>query len=104
MLVYTNAARQVIEAGPTETNLAASAAVAVTQPPLPDLQVSGLTVTPNSSIQSGNTLTLSWNALNAGAGPVVNSFYSHIVVVNASTGQTLAATEAYSAGTPGAPI
>jgi CARDB len=95
ILVLTNASNAVNEAGNTSNNLAASAAIAVTQRPLPDLQISNLSVTPSSSIESGDQLTIAWNALNAGSGVVNNSFYSHVVVVNTSTGATLADAEVY---------
>ena len=71
-------------------NLAVSAAVTVTQPPLPDLQVAGLSVTPGGGLRSGSVITLSWQARNAGPGPVLGSFYSHVVVINTTTGKTVA--------------
>ena len=70
-------------------DLAVSDAVAVTQQALPDLQVAGLSVAP-AALRSGSVVTLSWQARNAGPGSVVNSFSSHVVVTNTSTGKTVA--------------
>jgi len=80
------------EAG--EANNSASTTVTSTLAVYPDLQVTGLTVTPTSPV-SGNTLTVSWNDANAGMGATTGAWYDRIVIQNLGTGATLLDTSSY---------
>jgi hypothetical protein len=53
-----------------------------------DLQVQNLTVTP-TNLQSGSTVTVSWNDFNAGDGATRGAWYDRLAVVNQTTGQSL---------------
>ena len=64
VLVETDATRQVLENRETN-NLAVSAPVAISFPPLPDLRVAEV-VAPTAG-QLGQTVTISWTVTNAGA-------------------------------------
>jgi hypothetical protein len=52
----------------------------------PDLQVRNLMVT-SSPVQSGATITLSWNDINTGVLATPAGWYDHIVVTNTTTGE-----------------
>jgi hypothetical protein len=54
----------------------------------PDLQVNNLAVT-SSPVQSGATVTLSWNDVNTGVAAASAGWYDHIVAVNTTTGEQL---------------
>jgi hypothetical protein len=73
------------------TNLAAVSALAA----YPDLQVTGLTATPATGLQSGDSLVLSWNDNNTGNGPTTGPFYDHLTVVNTTTGAVLPGADLY---------
>ena len=55
----------------------------------PDLQVSGLALSPAAPV-SGNNVTFNWNDINTGNGVTAGNWYDHVVIKNTSTGQTLA--------------
>ena len=54
-----------------------------------DLLVTGLSVSPTSGLQSGGSLTVSWDNTNNGLGAVSNSFSDQVQIVNTTTRQTL---------------
>ena len=59
----------------------------------PDLQVTGFGVTPTTGVQSGASLVLNWQDSNTGTAAVNAAFTDHVVIVNSTTGQTLATTD-----------
>ena len=92
--VTTDAGDSIFEynsSGTAYTNNSASVTVASTLAPYPDLQVTGLAVTPGSP-QSGQQVTVNWNDANTGNGTASGSWYDQIQVVNTTTGQTLVST------------
>jgi hypothetical protein len=85
--VTTNSLNTIFEAnaaGTGETNNTEVVDIASA----PDLQVKNLAVT-SSPVQSGATVTLSWNDVNAGVAATPAGWYDHIVVVNTTTGEQL---------------
>ncbi len=69
----------------------------------PDLQVSNLSISPNTNVQTGNQVAVSWSDTNNGNAPVVASFSDSITIRNLTTNQTLATYPvAYNASTHGA--
>ena len=71
-------------------------------PPQPDLLVAGLSLSPASGLQSGDSLTVQWNDTNKGLGAAATSFSDQVQIVNTTTGQTLAtAIVAYNEATQG---
>ena len=91
--VTTDYYNQVFEynaAGTAQSNNSASVTVTSSLAAYPDLQVTGLTATPASGLQSGQTLTVDWSDANTGNGPVDGSFYDHVVIQNTTTGANLA--------------
>lgn len=98
IVVLTNAANTVNEAGGTANNVAASGVIAVSQPALPDLQIQNLAIGPANAagnLTSSEAVTISWSAFNNGGGPVANSFYSRVVAINTATGATLLDQQVY---------
>ncbi len=55
----------------------------------PDLQVTGLLVTPSSGLQSGGGLTVNWNDSNTGTAAAATSWVDSLLIQNKTTGQTL---------------
>src|SRR5207248_1308173 len=55
----------------------------------PDLTPAALAVAPSGSIQSGDTLTLTWNDRNDGTVDTGSGFSDRVVVVNTDTAETL---------------
>jgi uncharacterized membrane protein len=74
---------------------ATSAAFNQTLAPAPDLLPTGLALTPAHGLQSGGSLTVSWNDSNIGNLATASGFYDKIVLVNTTTGQTLNAVNLY---------
>ena len=69
----------------------------------PDLTVTNLTVTPNTGVQSGSTVTVSWNDSNTGTQATTGSWNDRIVVRNVATNTILfVATIPYDATVEGA--
>ena len=62
--------------------------------PYADLQVTDLTVQPETGggIEAGSTITIQWNDANNGTAAVAGSFYDRVRVVDATAAQTLADT------------
>jgi hypothetical protein len=89
LVVQTDAFGQVNEGLDEGNNITASAAVTVTQAPLPDLVVQGLDLTGNPTLRSGQPATVSWTTQNAGPGAAGNSFYERVRVVNLDTNEVL---------------
>ena len=58
----------------------------------PDLQVQGLSVSP-TTIQSGDTVDVTWNDANTGSGAVDSEFVDNLTVVNTTTSATLLDTD-----------
>ena len=80
-------------AGTAETNNTASTSESTTAAPYADLQVTGLTATPATGLQTGNTVTLNWNDSNTGnAGTGSATWVDAVVVTNLTTGATLLST------------
>ena len=76
-------------AGVFEHNIANNSATAsFSQPPVADLAVQRLSVTP-ASATSGSPLTVSWQDANVGSAATSGSWQDQVTVVNESTGQTL---------------
>ncbi|HKQ38257.1 MAG TPA: CARDB domain-containing protein, partial [Verrucomicrobiae bacterium] len=59
----------------------------------PDLQVSGLTVTGNPSLQAGSQLVIQWNTANQGNVQADGSFYDRVTVRNTNTAELLFSTD-----------
>ena len=90
--VTTDYDNQVFEdnaAGTAESNNTATVTFTSIAAPYPDLQVAGLAIE-TSSVQSGDTMTITWNDANTGNGPVNGAFVDSIAIVNTTTGQTVA--------------
>ena len=77
------------DSGTGENNNTSSITVASSLAPYPDLQVTGLSMAP-SSLQSGDSVTVTWNDANTGNAPVTGSFYDDVTVVNTTTDETIA--------------
>ncbi|MBV9122946.1 MAG: hypothetical protein JO112_06300, partial [Planctomycetes bacterium] len=89
--VTTNVNGDVYEyntAGTATSNNTATTTAVSTLAPYPDLQVTGLAVTP-ASPQSGSTLIITWSDANTGDAPVVSAFNDHVIVDNLTTGEPL---------------
>ena len=71
LLVTTDAYGQQPE-GDEGNNVAASAAIHLTFPPMPDLGIDGLTVA-EASLESGGRMTVQWNVANGGTGETNNA-------------------------------
>ena len=71
-----------------ENNNAASVTEASILPPYPDLEVRNLTLAPATGLQSGDTLTVTWDDFNSGTATMASLFYDRVTVENLSTGQT----------------
>ena len=74
--------------GTGETNNSLTSTFTSTIAAYPDLQVTGISMTP-AALQSGQEVTLNWNDANTGNGSASGSWSDHIVVVNTTTGVTL---------------
>src|SRR5262249_50741846 len=75
--------------GTAESNNSRTVTAGSSLAPASDLQVSNLLLTPASGLQSGDTGSLSWTVNNTGNADATASFYSHIVVRNVTTNQTI---------------
>ena len=76
--------------GTAENNNSRTVTAGSSLAPAPDLQVSNLLLTPASGLQSGDSGSLSWTVSNTGNAAAIASFYSHVVVRNLTTNQTVA--------------
>ena len=66
------------------------------------LSVSGLAITPSTGLQSGTSLVVSWNDVNAGNSPIGISFTDLVTITNTTTNQVLGTIPvAYDVGTRG---
>ncbi|MBV8656560.1 MAG: VCBS repeat-containing protein, partial [Burkholderiales bacterium] len=63
---------------------------ASTLAPYPDLQVGGLSLSPASNWQAGQTVTVSWNAANSGTGAAQGNWNERVQLVNTTTGAVVA--------------
>ena len=99
--VTADSANQVFEYNPNGTaKLNNSTTITVLS--APDLTPAGLAVSSTGPLQSGGTLTISWNDQNTGTVDTGGSFYDRVTVVNTNTGETLLnATVFYNPATPG---
>ncbi|MDL2275738.1 Ig-like domain-containing protein, partial [Desulfosarcina sp. OttesenSCG-928-G10] len=88
LIVRTNATGTQSEIS-TTNNTGISSAISVSLPALPDLQVQNLAVTPESGIQAGSEVTVSWDDANTGDADISTVWHDHIQVVNTTTGTTL---------------
>ncbi|MGA2068563.1 MAG: CARDB domain-containing protein, partial [Thermoguttaceae bacterium] len=70
-------------------NVSAAQPIALTVPPLPDLQVTSLALSPNTGLQSGSPVLVQWNDINTGNGAVEGAFSDLIQVENDTTGNVL---------------
>ena len=90
--VVVNANHAVFEYNSNGTATSNNSA-SITQPAAlgnyPDLQVTALSVTPSSSLQSGGSLTVNWNDSNTGTAAAGTSWVDSLVIKNTTTGQTL---------------
>src|SRR6185503_309409 len=76
-------------AGTAETNNSAS----LLSTSAPDLQITGLTVTGNPSLQAGAQLVIQWNTANQGNVQADGVFYDRITVRNTNTAELLFSTD-----------
>ena len=76
-------------AGTGETNNSASATITAASAPYPDLQPTGLVLSPANGFQSGQSVTAQWNDTNTGSGPAAVAWTDTLTVVNTTTGKTL---------------
>ncbi|MCB1964701.1 MAG: hypothetical protein KDI64_01260, partial [Candidatus Accumulibacter sp.] len=76
-------------ASTAEANNSASVTANAQLAPAPDLQVTGLAVTPAVGLQSGDSVVLHWDLANTGTGAVGKAFYTHVDVFNRQTQQQL---------------
>src|SRR5207249_10764562 len=76
-------------AGSAENNNSAS----LLSTSAPDLQISGLTVTGNPSLQAGAQLLIQWNTANQGNVQADGVFYDRISVRNTNTSEVLFTTD-----------
>jgi hypothetical protein len=100
--VMTDAGNAVYEynaGGTAESNNTATAAATSTLAPYPDLQISGLAVTPLPAY-AGRSLTVNWNDFNDGNGgtPTGATWTDGLTLVNTTTGQTLLSTTVAAGG------
>ncbi|MBV8468215.1 MAG: pre-peptidase C-terminal domain-containing protein, partial [Burkholderiales bacterium] len=58
--------------------------------PYPDLQVSGLSLSPVSNWQAGQSVTVNWNANNVGTGAATGNWTERVQLVNTTTGAVVA--------------
>ena len=91
--ITTNIYNEVFEqnaAGTAQTNNNGTTTGTAALAPYADLQVTSLGVTPGTGLLSGGSLVLGWNDSNTGTGATTGTFNDHVVIVNTTTGQTLA--------------
>jgi len=95
--VTTNASDSFFEwnsSGTGQSNNTATAEITSALAPYPDLQVTGLTVSPAVPV-SGGKVVINWNDANTGNGAVLSSFYDHVTVTNTTSGQVVAGGDVY---------
>ncbi len=94
--VTTNATGSLFEDNPGHTaqsNNTATTTATATAGPYPDLQVTGLTTTPATGLQSGQSVTLQWNDTNTGnAGTGTPPWVDAVLVKNLTTNTILLST------------
>jgi hypothetical protein len=78
-------------ANAAEANNSATSMATSLLAPAPDLQVTGLALTPTAGLQSGDSVVLNWDVANIGTAAAGKAFYSHVSVFNEQTGQELTA-------------
>jgi len=86
---YFNAIPEYYPGNVGESNNTTTQSFTSTLSTYPDLQVSGAQFT-SANIQSGQSATVSWSDANTGTALTVGSWSDHVVVVNTTTGQTIA--------------
>ena len=82
-------------AGTGETNNTASISETATLAPSADLQVGSISFSPLSGVLSGSTVTVNWNDMNTGNAPTPGPWSDRLVLVNTTTGQTVATATLY---------
>ncbi|MGA2035934.1 MAG: CARDB domain-containing protein, partial [Thermoguttaceae bacterium] len=70
-------------------NVSAAQPIGLTVPPLPDLQVANLALSPNTGLQSGSPVLVQWNDINTGNRNVGGAFSDVIQVKNDASGKVL---------------
>lgn len=93
--VTTDTLNQVIEqneAGTAEANNAASLNTTVTLAPYPDLQITGLSVTPLSGWTNGQHVTLNWVTTNSGNRATAGSWVEGVRIRNTNTSALILST------------
>ncbi|MDL2321916.1 Ig-like domain-containing protein, partial [Desulfosarcina sp. OttesenSCG-928-B08] len=89
LFVVTDATNAVYEFFREHNNASAASPITLNSPALPDLQVYHLSISPEAGIQSGATVTVSWDDANTGDADISAAWYDHILVINTTTGETL---------------
>ncbi len=88
--------------GTATTNNTATITQASALGDYPDLQVTKLSVAPSTGLQSGGSVTVSWDDTNTGTAAAAGSWVDSLVIENTTTGQTLkTATLAFDADATG---
>jgi hypothetical protein len=90
--VTTDATNAIVETnadGTAETNNTSSLTETIALAAYPDLQVSNLSLSPDSGLQSGDTVAVRWDDSNTGTGAAGRTWYDYLEVDNATTGDTL---------------
>src|SRR5262249_13874024 len=77
-------------AGTAETNNTANLTQTSTLAAYPDLQVSNVTLVPATGLESGGTLVVRWNDLNAGNSAATGPWHDRLLVENVTTGAIVA--------------
>ena len=90
VLIETDADNSQKEAGAALNNNVASATFTSALTPSPDLQVSGLSLSPAANWQAGDTVTVNWNAVNVGTAPALGSWAERMQLINTVTGAVVA--------------
>ncbi len=90
VLVETDADNSQNETGAALQNNISSATFTSALAPSPDLQVTGLSLSPATNWQAGDTVTVNWNAVNAGTAPALGSWTERMQLINNVTGAVVA--------------
>jgi YD repeat-containing protein len=88
--VETDADNAQPEVGAALGNNVASLAVTSVLAPYADLQVDGLALAPASDWQAGDSVSVSWNAVNRGSGAAVGAWSERVQLLNLTTGTVVA--------------
>ncbi|MBU6399153.1 MAG: hypothetical protein KGS61_02445 [Verrucomicrobia bacterium] len=92
--VTADSAHQVFQYNPAGAGILTNSA-SLTVISAPDLVPTALAVSPAASLQSGATMTISWNDVNAGSVDTGGGFYDRVTVVNTNTAEQLLNTTVY---------